>query len=111
MSMIAKWLGIFGNDLFSAIACASLLLAYHVFLRQKLRRDSTYTIHGVNVLARTAWVVSVMKAGNRDILAVQTLRNAIMGPIFLASTAALLMVGTLTLTGQIEKLGETWHVL
>ncbi|HTP97497.1 MAG TPA: DUF599 domain-containing protein [Burkholderiales bacterium] len=109
--MSSSWLQFFGNDLYALLISVIALLAYHLYLRERLRRDPTYTIHGVNVLARTAWVGHVMQAGNRDILAVQTLRNAIMGPVFLASTAALLMVGTLTLTGQIDKLGATWHEL
>lgn len=40
-----------------------------------------------------------MSKEGHEILAVQTLRNAIMGPVFLGSTAVLLMIGTLTLTG------------
>ncbi|HSD60740.1 MAG TPA: DUF599 domain-containing protein, partial [Burkholderiales bacterium] len=59
----------------------------------------------------SAWVANIMQAGNKDILAVQTLRNAIMGPTFLASTAILLIIGTLTLSGQGEKLSQTWHAL
>lgn len=99
------------NDVYSFAASAALMLAYHLFLRYKLARDSAYTIHGVNALARSAWVENVMKSGDKDILAVQTLRNAIMGPTFLASTAALLIIGTLTLSGQTDRLSETWHVL
>jgi uncharacterized membrane protein len=105
------WLDIFRTDIYSALASGGLLVAYHLFLRFRLKRDPAYSIQGVNVLARTAWVEHVMQSGNRDILAVQTLRNAIMGPTFLASTAALLMVGTLTLTGQGDKLEQTWHAL
>jgi uncharacterized membrane protein len=99
------------NDVYSFVASAVLMLAYHMFLGYKLKRDPAYTIHGVNALARSAWVESVMKSSDKDILAVQTLRNAIMGPTFLASTAALLIIGTLTLSGQTDKLEETWHVL
>jgi uncharacterized membrane protein len=99
------------NDVFSFAASAALMLAYHLFLQYRLKRDPAYTIHGVNALARSAWVETVMKSGDKDILAVQTLRNAIMGPTFLASTAALLVIGTLTLSGQTDKLEATWHVL
>lgn len=102
---------LFSNDLLSFASSALMLIAYHAFLRYKLRRDPAYTIHGVNALVRSAWVENIMNSGNRDIMAVQTLRNAIMGPTFLASTAALLIVGTLTLTGQGDKLSDTWHVL
>ncbi len=41
----------------------------------------------------------------------QTLRNSIMGATFLSSTAVLLIVGVLTLSGQAENLGSTWHSL
>jgi len=102
---------LFSNDLLSFASSALMLIAYHAFLRYKLKRDPAYTIHGVNALVRSAWVENIMNSGNRDIMAVQTLRNAIMGPTFLASTAALLIVGTLTLTGQGDKLSDTWHVL
>jgi uncharacterized membrane protein len=105
-------LDLFSNDLIAFIASSAILVAYHVFLRYKLKRDPAYTVHGVNSLARAAWVENVMLSKtNKDILAVQTLRNAIMGPTFLASTAALLIVGTLTLSGQGDKLTETWHAL
>jgi uncharacterized membrane protein len=102
---------LFSNDLLSFALSALMLIAYHVFLRYKLRGDPAYTIHGVNALVRNAWVENIMNGSNKDIMAVQTLRNAIMGPTFLASTAALLIVGTLTLTGQGDKLSDTWHVL
>jgi hypothetical protein len=62
-------------------------------------------------MARAAWVETVMTSPNKDVLAVQTLRNSIMGATFLSSTAVLLIVGTLTLSGQGDKLSETWHAL
>ncbi len=101
----------FGADLLSLAASVLLLLGYHLFLRLRLRRNPVYTIQAVNALARSAWVENIMKSGNKDVLAVQTLRNAIMGPTFLASTAVLLIIGTLTLSSQGDKLSETWHAL
>jgi uncharacterized membrane protein len=102
---------IFRNDLVGAGLSLLLLVAYHAFLRMKLRSDPLYTIQAVNALARAAWVESVMTAGNKDVLAVQTLRNSIMGATFLSSTAVLLIIGVLTLSGQSEHLGTTWHSL
>jgi len=99
------------NDILSLVASGLILGGYHLFLLSRLRRDRAYTIQAVNALARTAWVENVMRSGDKDILAVQTLRNAIMGPTFLASTAVLLIVGTLTLSGQGDKLGESWQAL
>jgi uncharacterized membrane protein len=80
-------------------------------LRFKLKSDPLFTIQAVNATARAAWVKSIMSAGNKDVLAVQTLRNSIMGATFLSSTAVLLIIGTLTLSGQGENLGSTWHTL
>ena len=100
-----------GNDLVGAGLSLLLLIAYHALLRLKLRGDPLYTIQAVNALARAAWVETVMTAGNKDVLAVQTLRNSIMGATFLASTAVLLIIGVLTLSGQSEHLGTTWHSL
>jgi len=105
-------LDLFSNDLIAFLASSAILVAYHLFLRYKMRRNPAYTVQGVNMLARTAWVENIMASkGAKDVMAVQTLRNAIMGPTFLASTAALLIVGTLTLSGQGDKLTETWHAL
>ena len=100
-----------GNDLVSFGFSAVLLVGYHLFLRYKLRTDPTYTIQAVNAAARAAWVEGVMGTPNQEILAVQTLRNAIMGPTFFGTTAILLLMGTVTLTGQADRLEETWHTL
>lgn len=47
----------------------------------------------------------------KDVMAVQTLRNFIMGASLMASTAALLVVGTLTLSGQAQNIAQSWHAL
>ncbi len=104
-------MGVLGNDFFGAGASLLLLTGYHFFLRQRLKADPLYTIQAVNAAARAAWVQAVMSSPNMDVLAVQTLRNSIMGATFLSSTAVLLIVGTLTLSGQGDKLSETWHAL
>ena len=101
----------FSNDLLSFSFSAAMLVTYHLFLRYKLKHDPAYTIQAVNAAARTAWVEAVMSKEGHEVLAVQTLRNAIKGPVFLGSTAVLLMIGTLTLTGQRDKLELTWHAL
>ena len=101
----------FTRDIAGFGASLALLVSYRGYLHYRLSKDPGYTVQRVNNLVRSAWVENIMNSGNRDIMAVQTLRNAIMGPTFLASTAALLIVGTLTLTGQGDKLSDTWHVL
>jgi len=99
------------NDLACFAFSAALLAGYHLFLRHKLRTDPGYTIQAVNAQARRAWVEGIMNRDGAEILAVQTLRNAIMGPTFLGSTAVLLIIGSLTLTGQGDRLEHTWHAL
>jgi len=100
----------YGNDLASFALSGLMLIAYHLFLRRKVKKNPAYTVQAVNVIARTAWVETIMKEG-RDILAVQTLRNSTMAATFLASTAVLLIIGVLTLSGQGDKLEGTWHAL
>jgi uncharacterized membrane protein len=45
------------------------------------------------------------------LLGVQTLRNSTMAATFLASTAILLIIGTLTLSEQSDKLSGAWEAL
>jgi uncharacterized membrane protein len=99
------------NEIVSLSASAAMLVGYHLYLRIKLRQNPHYTIQAVNRLARTAWVESIMLDESKAVLAVQTLRNSTMAATFLASTAVLLIIGTLTLSGQTDKLQETWHTL
>lgn len=100
----------YGNDLLSFILSTALLIVYHSHLAYKVRKNPSYTVQAVNIIARTAWVETIMKEG-KDILAVQTLRNSTMAATFLASTAVLLIIGVLTLSGQGDKLENTWHAL
>lgn len=106
-----EFVQLFTNDLFSFGFSATLLTGYHLFLKHRLKTDPIHTIQAVNAAARTAWVESIMNGKGHEVLAVQTLRNAIMGPTFLGSTAVLLMIGTLTLTGQADRMEHSWHAL
>lgn len=101
----------FETDFIALSISAILVGAYYSFLSLKVRKDPTYTIHGVNALARRLWVENIMRNSSKDIMAVQTLRNFIMAPSLMASTAALLIIGTLTLSGQAENISQSWHVL
>lgn len=98
------------SDVFSLLLSMALLGLYHLYLAYKIRKRPTYTIQAVNRIARTAWVETIMQE-RRDILAVQTLRNSTMAATFLASTAVLLIIGVLTLSGQGANLSTTWHAL
>lgn len=99
------------GDLLAFLASATLLAAYHLYMRVKLRKNPAFTIQAVNFMARAAWVEGVMADRTKDVLAIQTLRNSTMAATLMASTAVLLIIGVLTLSGQGEKLSGTWHVL
>lgn len=107
MSMFAE----FKLDLVAFTLSAALVAGYYLFLHLKARANPTYTIHGVNALARRLWVENVMRNPSKDVMAVQTLRNFIMGSSLMASTAALLIMGTLTLSSQADNIAQSWHAL
>lgn len=105
------WLATFGYDLGALLFSVSLIGAYYYYLGRQMRRDPTYAIQGLNNLARSLWVIHAMTTPGKDVMAVQTLRNFIMGASLMASTASLLIIGTLTLSGQAENIAKSWHVL
>lgn len=105
------WNSVFFNDISSLLLSAVLLVLYHLYLRHRIKADATYTVQAINRIARTAWVETIMESGKPDVIPVQTLRNSTMAATFLASTAVLLIIGVLTLSGQSDKLSSTWHAL
>jgi uncharacterized membrane protein len=98
-------------DLFAFIASIAMLVAYQLYLRQRQRRDPLYTVHAVNMVARNAWVDMVMSSEKPDVLGVQTLRNSVMASSFMASTAILLLVGAVTLSGSSQSSSAILHAL
>ena len=106
-----NWLREFGADVAGMAICISLVIAYYGVHRIRVRRDPTYSIHHVNDTARRIWVEHVMSNSGKDIMAVQTLRNFMMYPILMVSTCALLIIGTLTLSGQTETMSRSWHAI
>jgi uncharacterized membrane protein len=105
--MVSRYL----NDFFSLAISVLLLVAYHLYLWVRLRRNPHYTVQAVNHAARRAWVENVMENPREAIMAVQTLRNSTMAATFLASTALFLVMGTLTLSAQSDKLADSWQHL
>jgi uncharacterized membrane protein len=105
------WAQLMIGDALALFASGGLLAAYHIYMRIKLRDNPSFTIQAVNFKARAVWVEGVMADRTKDVLAIQTLRNSTMASTLMASTAVLLIIGVLTLSGQGEKLSGTWHVL
>lgn len=105
------WLTGSGPDMLALAFSVCLVGAYYLHMRHRIRQDPHYSIHAVNALARRLWVEHVMSNPGKDVMAVQTLRNFIMVGIMMASTTSLLIMGTLTLSGQAENIIRNWHVL
>ena len=98
-------------DIGGIVGSLVLLLAYRSYLKWRLRTDPYYSVHAVGNLARAAWVEHIMENDKRDVLAVQTLRNSVMASSFMASTAILLMVGILSLSGSLDRGDTLWRAL
>src|SRR5690606_14491193 len=89
----------------------SIVLIYYALLFRRGRRSAEGTIHSLNARARRLWVTHVMSNEAKDLLAVQTLRNMVMAATFQATSALVLIVGTLSLVGQADVRAQTWQVL
>jgi uncharacterized membrane protein len=110
-STLPGWLGEFGADIAAVVASLAMVALYYLFLLAMRHRNPTYTIHAVNEIARARWVAHVMANPGKDVMAVQTLRNFVMGASLMATTATFLIVGTLTLSGQADNIARSWHAL
>ena len=88
-----------------AVAVSTLLvLAYGVSIAVRARRQGDRVVHSFAARMRARWVEKTMSDAGSGILAVQTLRNSVMAASFMASTSALLMMGTLSFTSNFESL-------
>jgi len=108
---LQSWWGEYSGDLVWVGIGTLVLIVYHLYVRTCSRRDPHCTIQSVNRSARSAWVQNIMSDPSQRILGVQTLRNSTMAATFLASTAVLLIMGVLSLSGQADKLADSWHML
>jgi uncharacterized membrane protein len=79
------------------------LIIYHLLLLRKIRTSPEKTAYGINALSRIKWVDAVIKH-EKDILAIQTMRNWTMAATFLASTAILISLGLLSMLFNPENL-------
>ncbi len=106
-----QWVQTLGPDLLALASSALMIGAYYYHLSIQVRRNPAYSIHFINESARRLWVEHVMANPSRDVMAVQTLRNFIMAGILLVSTVTLLIIGTLTLSGQADSIARGWHAI
>ncbi len=84
------------HELFSLSACLALILFYYLYLWQRTQRAPDSSAHSFNAKIRERWVLMILANNNNGLLAIQTLRNSVMAANFMASTAILLIIGTLT---------------
>ncbi|KAM7277991.1 hypothetical protein ACFE04_005125 [Oxalis oulophora] len=71
-----------------------ITISYNVYLWHKVQTQPLSTIIGTNSIGRRLWVSSIMMDNDKkNILAVQTLRNSIMGSTLMATTSILLSAG------------------
>lgn len=88
-----------------------VLLTYHTYLIWLLRKNPLRTSIGRSRRLLTLWAEMVMTTAQKDILAVQTLRNWTMAASFLASTAIVIGLGILNLAITSEGHSKTSQLL
>lgn len=76
----------------------AILAAYEVQLSMLSRRRPLATARSAHALLRVEWVQALSRQAGSEIVAVQALRNSLMSATITASTAALALMGTLTVT-------------
>ena len=93
----------------AALATSVLLIGgYELRLWATERRKPQSTARAAHATLREEWVRALSGQSGSEIVAVQTLRNSLMSATISASTAALALVGTLSLTvpGVSQGLGR-----
>ncbi len=96
-------------DIIAFTVSCLLILAYYLYLGRRTRRAPNSSVHALNARLRERWVDMIMNSGKMDILAIQTLRNSVMAANFMASTAVLLIIGSLNISEKIGKWALDWH--
>jgi len=92
-------------EIYLTSASFFLIIVYHIQLIHQIRTRPLTTALGVTNHLRGHWVESIMEQ-NRDLLAVQTLRNWVMTSSFLASTAILISLGLVSVAASPERMAE-----
>jgi len=94
MSELLPWL--------TAASSVLLVLAYEFLLWRATRRNPIATARSAHRMLRAEWVKVLSEQPNSELLAVQALRNSLMSATITASTAALLLMGGVSLIAAWE---------
>lgn len=81
----------------AALATVAVLAGYELSLALARHRRPAHMARTAHANLREDWFAAVSQQKGSEILAVQTLRNAVMSASIIASTAALGLMGTVTL--------------
>ncbi len=95
----------------AACATVAVIVGYEAHLALAQRRRPARMARTAHANLRAAWFVAVSNQKGSEILAVQTLRNAVMSASITASTAALGLMGTVTLSAPSLQSGFSGGVL
>lgn len=96
-------------DSIAFIISCLLILAYYFYLGRRTRLAPNSSVHTLNAKIRERWVAMIMSRGEKEILAIQTLRNSVIAANFMATTAILLIIGSLNLSEKIAHWSLEWH--
>ncbi len=96
------------NDIGALATTAVLFLAYFIRSERRGRKAAYRSVQSLNRAVRDEWVHYTLADPSRGIVGVQTLRNSTMAATFFASTAVLLLIGTLNMTDQAERFSQLW---
>jgi hypothetical protein len=84
----------------------ALIFGYELRLMHAERRDPAASARAAHSLMRTEWVNALSRKAGTEILAVQALRNSLMSATITASTAALVLMGSVSLiAAQADAVG------
>jgi hypothetical protein len=79
------------------LASVAFMAGYEVWLLRRGRMRPELFARSANAQIRAAWVENLQSQPGFEIVAVQTLRNSLMSATIVASTAALALLGTISL--------------
>ena len=88
------------------IGCLTMLI-YEVRFRRLPQKAPARFSRPVHATIRARWARSLMQRSGQEILAVQTLRNSVMSATIIGSTAAIALMGTISVTSPGIDLHQT----
>jgi len=97
-------------DMIAFLLSVFLIFTYYAYLSRRTKQYPNLSAHALNEKVRYQWVQMIMNSGGKmDILAIQTIRNSVMAANFMASTAILLIIGTLNISDKIGQFALDWQ--